>query len=103
MVNYLKTILSSSKIKIAANFNEHARNHGDTGMDKGSPDLRFERKINGTTQILYLELKTKKGKLSKPQIAWNKDFNENFASSNCKRAVAYGYSEAIKIIDNWVG
>lgn len=96
-MNYLGTI--SYPIKVAANFNEYARQHKDMGMDVGSTDLRISWRLRGIYHVLYLELKTKKGKLSPEQILWNEDFDENFASENCKRAVAYGYEHAVTIIN----
>lgn len=90
-----------SNIYYAANFNEFARHNADMGMDKGSPDLRLESIHDNITYILYLELKTKKGKLSKDQIKWNENFDKNRASSNCKRAVAFGFDDAKKIITDW--
>jgi hypothetical protein len=88
--------------KVSANFNEFAREHKSMGMDVGSPDLRLEMKRGDVTYILYLELKTKKGKLSKSQKAWNEDFDANHASSNCTRAVAYGFTQAKEEIDLWM-
>jgi len=103
-VSYLEGIVCQTgrKIKVAANFNEHAREHKAMGMDVGSPDLRLSYRLNGDYRVLYLELKKKKGKLSPDQIEWNADFDANFASWNCQRAVAYGYEQAIEIINSWL-
>lgn len=51
--------------------------------------------------ILWLELKKKKGKLQPSQVFWNQIFDKNYAASNSKRAVAYGFLEAQEIIKKW--
>lgn len=99
------TGLCSSKIGVAANNNEHARHHVDLGVDVGSTDLLLRTKRGKLTYFLYLELKkTKKngGRLSQDQIDWNEDFDANYASENCSRAVAYGLQEAKDAIINWI-
>jgi len=90
----------SFRIKVAANNNEHARHHVGMGVDVGSPDMRFEWVVGGTTQILYLELKAKNGRLSDSQRKWNEEFDLYFATDNCSRAVAYGFNEAKQIIQD---
>lgn len=97
VVSYLRRL----NFKVAANNNEHAREHVDMGVDIGSADLVICRKIGDTTYFLYLELKTKKGKLSINQKKWNEDFDQNYKSSNCIRAIAYGYNQAIEEINLW--
>lgn len=72
------------------------------GMDVGSPDMRFEIVHNKITYVLYLELKTKKGKLSKSQKEWNDRFDRHFLSANCKRDVAYGFTQAKEAISAWI-
>lgn len=95
--------INNGALKVAANFNEHARHCMDMGGDVGSPDLRIEQLRNdGITHILYLEIKTKTGRLSQDQLDWNANFDACFLSKNCTRAVARGYKEALKIIDGWL-
>ena len=85
------------KIKIASNNNEFARHCLDMGVDVGSTDLTISYRWANVLQVLYLELKTKNGRLLDSQIEWNAEFDEHFASVNCQRAVAYGFEKA-KII-----
>lgn len=60
------------------------------GMRAGHPDLTIEFKTR-QHEILFLELKTVKGVLSKEQENWiNKKVKEGFAVS-----VAYGYYDSI--------
>lgn len=60
------------------------------GMRKGHSDLIIEKK-NGTHEVLFLELKTIKGVLSKEQSAWiKKKLHDGYAVS-----VSYGYYDAI--------
>ena len=49
--------------------------------------------------ILFLELKTKIGKLNEK---WNANFDEHFTAPNYKRAVAHGFIQAQEIIVDWV-
>jgi len=101
LIYWMGTKSFSSKIKIVSNNNEHARHFVNMGVDIGSPDLLLYTRKNELVYLLFLELKKKTGKLSPAQIEWNSDFDENYKSDNCKRAVAYGYNEAIKIIEEW--
>lgn len=72
------------------------------GVDVGCPDLILSVvRDDGITALLYLELKTRNGKLGKSQIEWNKRFDA-YPSTNAMRAVAYEYDEAIKIIQEWL-
>jgi len=91
-----------SPFKVASNNNEHARNYVNMGVDVGSPDLLITQRKGDVVHMLYLELKTKAGKLSDNQMAWNKDFDEHFACKNCKRDVAYGFSEAKRIVSEFL-
>lgn len=87
-------------VKIAASQNENSRHAASQGMDIGEPDLRLLWRTGGVTHLLYLELKTKKGRLSPSQIAWNADFDANYSSDNCTRAVAYGLDDACHQLKN---
>jgi hypothetical protein len=89
---------------IAASQNENSRHMVNMGMSLGEPDLRlYCRYDDGILHMLYLELKTKKGRLQPSQIEWNKEFDEHYAAPNCHRAVAYGFAEAKEIITEWIG
>ncbi len=63
---------------------------------------------NPDDRELFLELKTKKrknqkdGGLEDSQIKWNESFDLYYANNRRSRAVAYGYEEAIEIIQKWV-
>lgn len=60
------------------------------GMERGHPDLTIEKKA-GKHEVLYLEVKTVKGKLSKEQKHWIKrKIREGYAVS-----VSYGYYDSI--------
>lgn len=72
------------------------------GVDVGTTDLHLAMRIGDTLHYFYLELKTKEGKLGKSQVKWNQRFDENFAADNAKRAVAYGFADAKKTIDEWI-
>src|SRR5690348_6725880 len=98
LVQWMRLEMTQFPIKIASNNNEHARNYINMGVDVGSPDLLITWRKNDIAHMFYLELKTKKGKLSKSQVEWNEDFDKNFACNNCQRAVAYGFSDAKKIV-----
>ena len=87
----------------SANFNEFAHKHKDMGMDVGSTDLLLrQRRADGITHFLYLELKKKDGKLSPAQIEWNAEFDAHYLSGNCTRDVAYGFDHAKDIITRWL-
>lgn len=86
------------QVKIAASQNENSRHAINMGMDIGEPDLRLLFRREEVTFLYYLELKSRKGKLKPSQVKWNRDFDDHYASPNCKRDVAYGFEDAkIKI------
>ncbi len=67
------------------------------GIRAGHPDLIIEKKANGH-EILFLELKTIKGKLSDFQIDWiKKKIKDGYAVS-----VSYGYYDAIYKIKKYL-
>lgn len=84
--------------------NENSHKHIDMGVDVGCPDLIIGIPYKGIFHLLFLELKTKKGKLRDTQKAWNERFDNNLIPkcSNISRAVAYGYDDAIKHIENFL-
>lgn len=103
LVSYLKTISSrSSPIKVIATLNEDSRHKLDMGVDVGCADLILCRRIENILLMLFLELKRKTGTLQKSQLDWGVDFDENFAAINATRAIAYGYDQAIQLIDTWI-
>lgn len=81
--------------------NEDMRERSDE-IVRGHPDLHMEYNRKRTTHILKLELKTKKGRLSAAQREWNIWFDNTHKSKNCKRAVAYGFTEAKQIVSTWI-
>ena len=102
LIRWLMTLSFSDPIAWASNNNEYARHAVDMGVEVGSPDLTLRQKRGDITHFLYLELKTQKGKLSPAQKKWNNDFDAHYASSNCTRAVAYGFNDAKDIILRWL-
>ena len=67
------------------------------GMRKGHPDLTIEKKAGGH-EVLFLELKTIKNKLSKEQAEWvRKKVSEGYAVS-----VSHGYYDAIYKIKKYL-
>ena len=91
---YLQEMKYSFDVKVSSSQNENSRYHSNMGMDVGQPDLVFMVRSDDVLHILFLELKTKKGKLRESQKLWNDDFDKNFLSKNATRDVAYGFSEA---------
>jgi hypothetical protein len=88
--------------KCIATLNENNRHCMDMGCDEGITDLLImERRTDGLLWMLFLELKKKKGKLSESEIKWAKDYHINFASKNTVYAVAYGFSAAKEIIEQF--
>lgn len=95
VIKYVKDNMPNCIITTTAN----ERSYKETSQigSLGIPDLiLFEN-----NRVLFLELKKRTGKLSTSQIKWNKDFDNKFASNIFTRAVAYGYNEAIEIIDSF--
>jgi hypothetical protein len=53
----------------------------------------------GVLSVLFLELKTKIGSLSDAQIEWNSEFDKRYSwLTNVRRDVAYGFTDAKRII-----
>ncbi len=68
-----------------------------TGYVAGFPDLAiFEP--NGEYHGLFLEVKTKKGRVSASQLAWIKKLNER----NYRAVVVYSFDEAKREIDDYL-
>lgn len=80
-------------VRIVATLNENNRHCMDMGCQEGITDLLlfWEPNGDGIEHIFYLELKTKTGKLSDPQIEWAE---KRPIRSNTHYAVAYGFSQA---------
>ena len=96
-MNYLRTTTFNSKVRVIAPMNEDSKHRAYMGMDAGCPDLIILIEGKG---VMFLELKTKKGKLSASQKKWNDEFDAHYKSKHCTRAVAYGYDEAVEIINS---
>lgn len=88
-------------IMMQATLNENSHHCMDMGCTAGIPDLLLflPGPQDGLLHIFFLELKTKKGKLSDSQIAWALTRPR---SHNVTYGVAYGYTEAIQAIQSWV-
>ena len=72
----------------------NARAFGQVGLTRGLPDLVV---LGPQLPIGFIELKTAKGKLSDPQIA----FKDLCHSIKARYAVTYGLDEAIQILEIW--
>ena len=69
------------------------------GLKAGYPDLHiWWIDEDNITQLRYLEVKTKKGKLSTTQ----KEFLETPHGKNVEKAVCYGYDDCKETINNWL-
>lgn len=89
-------------LKIIAAQNENSRHMASMGMDVGLPDLMLMERHGDVLRILFLELKTKKGKLQKSQKEWKKGYDLMYAASNTAYGVAYGIQQAREIISSFV-
>lgn len=89
-------------VKVIAAQNENSRYHIEQGMDKGLPDLMLMWRVDGVLQVLFLELKTKNGRLQQSQKDWATNYTEHYAASNTQYAVAYGFVEAQGIIQKGI-
>jgi hypothetical protein len=98
LVKWIKANYPALRVSCSGNENSHKKI--DQGVDIGEPDLWiYKLGADGFTYILRLELKTKNGKLSPNQIAWNEWFDSTYG--NCKnhiRDVAYGFEKAREIV-----
>jgi hypothetical protein len=89
-------------VKIIAAQNENSRHHIEQGMDIGLPDLMLLWRENDVLQMFFLELKTKKGRLSASQKDWAADYALRFAASNTQYAVAYGFAAAREAVQKGI-
>lgn len=83
-------------VMIQATLNEHSRGAMSMGCTKGITDLLLFYTPSGQPMhVIFLELKTKAGRLSVSQTEWVRDwYNEKLKADNTHHAVAYGFSEA---------
>ena len=87
------------EVIITATANERSYKETSQIGSLGITDLILFHPVQG---VLFLELKTTKGKLQPSQIEWNITFDSINFNYPCKRDVAYGYNEAINIISAWM-
>lgn len=104
LLNYLRTTPYHSDLWVCAPMNENSHKHIDMGVDVGCTDLIIGIPHKGIFHLFFLELKTKKGKLRDTQKTWNERFDNEWLPkcSNISRAVAYGYDDGIKQLDNFL-
>jgi hypothetical protein len=95
VINYVHT--SYPHLIITATANERSYKEKKQIGSLGITDLIL---FHPSGAVLFLELKTTKGKLSPSQKEWNAAYDA--AGFPHTRAVAYGFSEAQKIISDWV-
>lgn len=101
LVDWIKN--NHSEIMMQATLNENSRHAMDMGCTAGIPDLLLFRRAEDVLHVMFLELKTTQGKLSKPQTEWVRDdYDVRLKSSNTHYAVAYGFSDAKKEVMRWV-
>lgn len=87
-------------VMVQATLNENSRNYMNMGCTVGIPDLLIFWRKNGVMQVMFLELKTKKGKLSKSQINWKDAWYDSLLKEkNTHYAVAYGFGQAKDILE----
>lgn len=105
--NALLHWLKTDHPEVMATATDNENNYKDTSAIgcKGITDLLLFRKRNNLLDIFFLELKTKQkgSRLNDNQIAWNIDFDENYAAENAHRDVAIGFADAKEKILNWLG
>lgn len=88
-------------IKVVATLNENSRTQIEMGCDVGITDLILLDRHDGVLFVFFLELKTKKGKLSQSQKDWQEDYINRYESANATYDVAYGFSQAKEKIKDW--
>lgn len=75
------------------------KNNKEMGLEKGVPDLMLIVPRRGRNFLVFIELKAKKGKLSKEQESWKEAINE--IDGNVCASVFYSADEAIKFIESF--
>lgn len=87
-------------VMVQATLNENSRNYMSMGCTVGIPDLMLFWRRGGILQVMFLELKTKTGRLSKSQTGWKEAwFDALLKEKNAHYAVAYGFSDAKNILE----
>lgn len=90
-------------IHIIATRNEDSRKFVGMGVDVGVTDLILMKKRDDILQVLFLEMKTKRGKLSESQKEWKTGkYDLLLNSNNTQYDVAYGFENAKEKILDWL-
>ena len=87
-------------VMVQATLNENSRDAMALGCTKGITDLLlFYTPSEGPMCVIFLELKTKKGRLLPSQTEWVRDwYGGRLKADNTHYALAYGFSEAKEAI-----
>ena len=87
-------------VMIQATLNEHSRTQMGMGCTVGIPDLLLFWRRGGVLNVLFLELKTKTGRLSDSQHSWKDAWLDSFlAAPNTHYAVAKGFGAAKEVVE----
>lgn len=88
-------------VRFHSTLNENSHHQTDMGCDIGIPDMLLFERRGDVLHVLFLELKKKKGVLSKSQKDWATCYHLGLEGSNTSYAVAYGFVAAKEIINQW--
>lgn len=89
-------------LRVHATLNENSYTKTAMGSDIGIPDILIFHRRDRILHMLFLELKTTKGKLQPSQIEWAECYEQTLASKNTRYAVAKGFEAAKNVIADWM-
>lgn len=101
VIRYVNTEMEG--VMITATANELSYTNIDQIGSIGIPDLLLFTRDDDTMRLLFLELKSKKGKLRPTQKEWATKYWLDYAADNTSYGVAYGFLDAIAQITTWKG